>query len=45
MWTFMIGFAAGLAAYHFGFMPLALDAFVESGIRDVIVETLQTVEK
>ena len=41
----MFGFAAGLAAYHFGFMPLALDAFVESGVRDVIVETLQNVEK
>ena len=45
MWTFMFGFAAGLAAYHFGIMPLAIDAFVESGARDAIIETLRNVEK
>jgi hypothetical protein len=45
MWTFIIGFCAGLAAYHFGIMPLAIDAFVESGARDAIIETLQNVEK
>ena len=45
MWTFMIGFIAGLAAYHFGLLPFALEYFVESGVRDVIVETLQNVEK
>ena len=45
MWRFIIGFCAGLAAYHFGIMPLAIDAFVEAGARDAIIETLRNVEK
>ena len=45
MWTFIFGFGTGLAAYHFGILPLAIDAFIESGARDAIIDTLRNVER